>query len=215
VKVDAVATRHNMLRLKGRLVSLGAGVELLKGRRKALTREFMDLVEICMEDRSILHDLLLRARRALELQKAFSGEAIASLSHASFRELDLEIRKKNIWGVNVPEIREVPVVRRLEARGISPVGERSGLVETARDFERVVDRIIKMASNEVRATRIGEIIRSDTRKINAIDEVVLPAIRGSIKKIAAVLEEREREEVFRLKRYRSRKARRPGATPAP
>ena len=215
MKTDEAATRHNMLRLKGRLASLGGGVELLKSRRRALTREFMDLVETCMEDRSILHDLLLRARRALELQKALSGEAIASLSYASFRELDLEIRKKNIWGVNVPEIREVPVVRRFEARGISPVGERSALVETARDFERVVDRLIKMASNEVRASRIGEMIRSDTRKINAIDEVVLPAIRGSIKKIAAVLEEREREEVFRLKRFRAGKEKRGVGEPTP
>ena len=197
-----------MLRLKARAASLGSGVELLKGRRRALTREFMDLVEICMADRSVLHGLLVNARRGLELQRAFAGEALTSLGHASKRKLNLEITKRNVWGVNVPEIEEVPVVRTLGARGISPVGERAGLVETARDFERVVDRIIKMASKEIRAHRIGEMIKSDTRKINAIDEVVLPGLRGGIKKIAAVLEEREREEVFRLKRFAARKERR-------
>jgi V/A-type H+-transporting ATPase subunit D len=76
----------------------------------------------------------------------------------------------------------------------------------AKSFEYVVDRVVKMASKEVRANRVGEIIRSDTRKINAIDELILPALKGRIKYIARVLEEREREEVFRLKRYKGRRA---------
>jgi V/A-type H+-transporting ATPase subunit D len=206
VKTEGVATRQNLLVLKERREALKAGVELLKGRRKALTREFVDLVEECIAERATLNKLLTKARRALELARAINGEALTSLAHASQRKVTFEIKKRNVWGVNVPEIQEVPVVRHLEARGVSPLGERAGLVDVAKSFEYVVDRVVKMASKEVRANRVGEIIRSDTRKINAIDELILPALKGRIKYIARVLEEREREEVFRLKRYKGRRA---------
>jgi H(+)-transporting ATP synthase subunit D len=167
VKTEGVATRQNLLVLKERREALKAGVELLKGRRKALTREFVDLVEECIAERATLNKLLTKARRALELARAINGEALTSLAHASQRKVTFEIKKRNVWGVNVPEIQEVPVVRHLEARGVSPLGERAGLVDVAKSFEYVVDRVVKMASKEVRANRVGEIIRSDTRKINA------------------------------------------------
>jgi V/A-type H+-transporting ATPase subunit D len=223
VKTEDVATRQNLLSLKERLGALKAGVELLKGRRKALTKEFVSLVEECIEERATLARLLIKARRGLELARALNGEALTSLSHASKRKVTFEIKKKNVWGVNVPEFQQVPVVRQLEARGVSPLGERAGLVDVAKGFEYVVDRVLRMASCEVeyvvdrvlrmascevRANRMGEMIRSDTRKINAIDELILPALKGRVKYIERVLEEREREEVFRLKRYKGRRRKR-------
>jgi vacuolar-type H+-ATPase subunit D/Vma8 len=48
-------------------------------------------------------------------------------------------------------------------------------------------------------------IRSDTRKINAIRDVILPSMIRRAGAIAGVLEEREREEVFRLKRIKSKR----------
>jgi V/A-type H+-transporting ATPase subunit D len=64
---------------------------------------------------------------------------------------------------------------------------------------------VKIASREIRLTAIGEVIRSDSRKINAINEVILPSIKNRIKYIERVLEEREREEIFRLKRNKARR----------
>ncbi len=206
MKLEEAPTRLNLLTLKGRLEGIKAGVELLRGRRKALTREFVDLLEGCIEERATLARLLVKARRGLELSRAINGEALASLAHASTRKVTFDIKKTNLWGVNVPEIEEVPVVRHLEARGISPLGERAGLVDLAKDFESVIDRVIKMASCEVRANRLGEMIRSDTRKINVIDGVILPVLSKCIRSIERVLEEREREEVFRLKRYKAKRA---------
>ena len=75
----------------------------------------------------------------------------------------------------------------------------------AKEFEGACELIIKIASREIRLTRIGEVIRSDSRKINAITEVILPSIKGRIKYIERVLEEREREEVYRLKRNKAKR----------
>ncbi|MEE9613587.1 MAG: V-type ATP synthase subunit D [Thermodesulfobacteriota bacterium] len=201
----AASTRHNLMKLKESYEALHAGNGLLKGRRESLMREFFGLVDECIERRNALSKLLARAQRGLELTRAVGGDTLDSFAHASARKVSLEIEVKNVWGVNVPEISSVPVVRRLEARGVSPVGERAGALDAAKAFETVVDGMVNLASPEARLGRVGELIRSDTRKINAIDGVVLPALNTRIRAIERVLEEREREEVVRLKRYKERK----------
>ncbi|CAG1000814.1 partial V/A-type H+/Na+-transporting ATPase subunit D, partial [Gammaproteobacteria bacterium] len=126
-------------------------------------------------------------------------------AYAARRHVSLNIRARNVWGVFIPEIEDVSLTRTLDAMGISPVGESAAVINTARRFEAASELIVRIASREIRLTRIGEVIRSDSRKINAINEVILPSIKRRIKHIERVLEEREREEIFRLKRNKARR----------
>ncbi len=169
-------------------------------------KEFMGLVEECMKTREDLTRLLSKARRNLEIAGAMEGEALTSLAVKSERNITLDIKIKNVWGVKIPEIVERPVVRSLEARDVSPIGESPFALGTARDFEMAVSLMIKMAGPEARLARVGEMIKSDSRKINAIGEVMLPDMKTRIKAIERVLEEREKEEIYRIKRYKSVKA---------
>lgn len=198
-------TRQNLLGLKAQLDTMKAGVELLSGRRKALTREFFGLVGQCLENRDELTEMLAQAQKKLQIVRALDSEGLKSLTNASTRDLSLDIELTSIWGITVPEIHEKPVVRGLEARGVSFLGERVGSLEAAKAFETIVARLVKMASKEVKLQRVGDMIRSDTRKINAIDEFILPEMASHIKAMERILEEREREEVFRLKRYKRKR----------
>ena len=51
---------------------------------------------------------------------------------------------------------------------------------------------------------IGEEIKKTTRRVNALEQVVIPRIRGEIRFIRDVLEQRAREDVFRLKRIKKK-----------
>ncbi len=197
-------TRLNLLVLKSRHEVVKKGLDLLRSKREALMKEFFGLVDECVEMRERLTGLLVKAQHGLQRARAFYEEELGSAAAALKRDVSIDIKVKNIWGVNVPVIEQKPLVRKLEARDISPVGERAGVLEVARDFEVVADHIVRMASKEIMLNRVGEMIRADTRKINAITEVRLPHLRESIKSIERVLEEREREEVFRLKRFKAR-----------
>ena len=52
--------------------------------------------------------------------------------------------------------------------------------------------------------RLGAEIKRTTRRINALNEVVLPTLSHQVREIRLALEERDREEVFRTKRFRTR-----------
>ncbi|MBI5454560.1 MAG: V-type ATP synthase subunit D [Deltaproteobacteria bacterium] len=198
-------TREQLLTLKRQHEVIRKGLDLLKSKREALMKEFFGIVEESIGMRNDLTGLLTKAERDLQVARALAGAEVESFANAAKREVSLAIKVKNIWGVFVPEIEETALVRTLEARDISPVGERAQVIETARQFESAADLIVRIASREVRLTRIGEMIRSDTRKINAITEVILPSLSRRIKYITRMLEEREREEIFRLKRNKAKR----------
>lgn len=198
-------TRQQLLALRAQAEVIKKGLELLKSKREALMKEFFNIVEESLELRSRLTELLNRAQRDLERARALNGFEVESFAHGAKRDISLNIRVHNVWGVSVPDIEEITLTRSLDARDISPIGVRAEVFDTAKQFELASDLIVKIASKEIRLSRVGEVIRSDTRKINAISEVMLPSLDKRIRVIERMLEEREREEIFRLKRFKAHK----------
>ena len=198
-------TREQFLSLRRRYEVIGKGLELLKSKREALMKEFFSMVDESIRMRDELTAMLGAAYRGLERARAINGAAVESFAFGARRTVSLNIRARNVWGVLIPEIEDVKLARTLDAMDVSPVGENSGVIDTARRFEAASELIVRIASREIRLTAIGEVIRADSRKINAINEVILPSIKNRVKFIERVLEEREREEIFRLKRNKARK----------
>lgn len=198
----AKPTRQQLLTLRSQYGVIRKGLDLLKSKREALMKEFFGIVEETVKLRDRLSDLLAAASRDLEKARALDEPGVLSFANSAARDISLEIKVRNVWGVKVPDVEEKPLIRTLGARDISPVGTMSGIIVAAREFEAATDLLVKIAARETRLQRIGEAIKTDTRKINAITEIMLPSLGGRIKQIERVLDEREREGVFRLKRYK-------------
>ena len=90
----------------------------------------------CVTLRSQLNSQLKDAIYELYFAKAFLGDAVKSTAYASRRDISLDIKVKNVWGVNVPEVEQKAFVRDMDARDISPIGEGSLIIETAQSFEK-------------------------------------------------------------------------------
>jgi V/A-type H+/Na+-transporting ATPase subunit D len=141
----------------------------------------------------------------LSLAKAVEGrEVLEAAALADPRRLEVEIETKNIWGTRIPTITTNEVRRTILARGQDPVAVTARTVESADHFEEVVGAILEVASTEVTLRKIGEEIKKTTRRVNALEQVVIPRIRGEIRYIRDVLEQRAREDVFRLKRIKKK-----------
>ncbi len=205
-------TRQQLLLLNARHDAVSKGLALLKSKRDALMKEFFGAVEESVRMRERLTELIGAGWRAVALSEALYGpEALNSFAHASRRDVALDIKVRNIWGVNVPEIGDIRFARSLDARDISPIGDRALVLQAARAFETSADMLVKIASKEIKLSGLGEEIKADTRKVNAITEVLLPAMKDGVKAIERTLEEREREEVFRLKRYKGKRRQETGS----
>jgi len=68
--------------------------------------------------------------------------------------------------------------------------------------------LLTIASRELHLARLGEEIQETSRRINALEQLLLPALAADAARIEAALDERDREDAVRLKRLRGKRARR-------
>lgn len=180
------------------------GAELLRSKREALASEFVRLTRGVIAAREQLATRLREATRALTLARALQGdEALASLALAAARDIPLAIERRKVWGIPSPEVQGPQLVRAPDARGASPVGWGLAAADAARRHEEAVDTLIAISSPEMRLKRLGEEIRNASRKINALEQVLIPGLDQAIGRIEVALEEREREAIGRLKRFKA------------
>lgn len=180
------------------------GAELLRSKREALASEFVRLTRGVIAGREQLATRLREATRALTLARALQGdETLASLALAAAREIPLTIERRKVWGIPSPEVKGPQLVRASDARGASPVGWGLAAAEAARRHEEALETLIAISSQETRLKRLGEEIRKASRKINALEQVLIPGLDQEIARIEVALEEREREAIGRLKRFKA------------
>ncbi len=197
------ATRAELLAKKKQIALARQGRDLLKEKRNALFQELMRTAEQVMRSSDELGRRVGEATMALAVAEALDGpEAVRSAAFAAQGQVTLEVTGANIMGVPVPVIEQKSVARGPLGRGYSLPGVTSRIEAAAEAFEALLDLIIGLASSEMRLRRLAEEIGRTTRRVNALDNVLIPHLEAQRDYIQMVLEEREREDLFRLKRVK-------------
>lgn len=194
----------NLLLLKRRSEVAQRGLALLRSKREALMREFFAVMDRVVESREQMETLMGQALSTLTLALSMEGRAsLRSAGYAAKRTLSIELTERNVWGVRFPEVHYGPVIRAFDARGYSVSGVSTHIDETARRFEQVLEAILRNVSVELRLKKLGSETKKVTRRINALNEVMIPALAREIRNIRQTLEEHEREDLFRMKRFKT------------
>jgi V/A-type H+-transporting ATPase subunit D len=176
------------------------GRDLLEQKRTALMNEFLRIADKVMERSDALQMAAANSRQALAWAEAFAGtEAVKSAALASRGELALQVRSISVMGVKVPHIEQKRVSRSVLGRGYSVVGTSITIDEVAAAFETQVDYIIRLAESELRLTRLASEIQRTSRRLNALDHLLIPRLEAECNFIQMALDERERSDHFRLK----------------
>jgi V/A-type H+-transporting ATPase subunit D len=222
-------TRTNLLQRKAQIQLAVQGADLLKNKRDVLITEFMKIMNDLVERRHNLEDITHKAYHALARARAFDGEeALESAAMAAQRTITVDIRQKKIWGVPIPDIERITLGRTVTERGYSFAGVPARVDLTAHHFEDILTSVVAIAATDVVLRRMGDEIRRTTRRLNALEQILIPRLTGEARYIRTTLEEREREDVSRLKKIKGKSGgarkgarkgqagkRPPAASPAP
>merc|ERR1712060_866962 len=87
--------------------------------------------------------------------------------------------------------------------GLSKGGQQIAKARTT--FSKSVDVLIQLATLQTSFVILDEAIKVTSRRVNALDTVVIPRISNTVAYIKSELDELEREEFFRLKRSQDKK----------
>lgn len=191
----------NLLARRGQLGLAVRGVDLLQKKRDALVREFFGLIHETLEARRQLNAAGREAHMALFLAKAFDGPQeveVLSLSVPVISNAQAEV--ENVWGTRVPRLE----VERPRGITVSPLGVGGQTLAAQAAFRKLSEALLRVANTESRLRRIGEEIKKTARRVNALEQAVIPGIQSQIHYIQQVLDQQEQEDIFRLKRIKGK-----------
>ncbi|HEY7028174.1 MAG TPA: V-type ATP synthase subunit D [Gemmatimonadales bacterium] len=201
-------TRQNLLGLDRRLARVSRGTALLRRKREALVAELFRLARPAASARVSIAD---RAQTAYPLLlDALAEEGYAGLRALGWpgRELSVEIRQAQVWGIAVAELLQRPPIRRtLAARGTPPPTASPVTSETATAFEELSELLLDAANREALLRRLGEALNRTSRQVNTLERRLGPALLAQRAAIRRTLDEREREDHLRLERLVKRDSR--------
>lgn len=200
--------RLQLLQNRKRLSLVKRGAKILSDKRDSLLKEFRGMVAEVRDARRDLDKKIDVAGKSMLLARSMeSVEGLESAAAAASSKVVFPVSIKRVWGVKIPEIDYHTQRRSLFDRGSLP-GYRHPVVDkTAGRFEDVIDAVVKSAVVESRFNAIGGAIRTTSRRVNALEQVIEPEIAKEIGVIGDYLEEMSREEIFRIKRYKALKLR--------
>lgn len=197
--------RTYLLRLKEKQAAVAGSLKILKARRQALLLEFLASVRPYLNSRQQIKELYKNALQELNLTLGHEGKlAVASIAGINKREDALVIRQKNILGVRYYDV-DLPgeIRRQVDARNYDFTACSGHMEEAMNLFETLVEAMLSLAAFETKVRRLGEEILRVSRRARVLEERVLPNLVGKIRATDQYIGEREREEYFRLKKFKN------------
>ena len=198
-------TRTDLRELRDKAASIGNSVAILKARRQALIRGFLDSVRPLVRSRDAIRLDYARAIGELHLAEGHEGIAtIGALAALAERPVGVDVAERNALGVRYRELTIYgPFVRRPDERGYDYTATTPHLDEATHLFESILETMLEIGAFESKLKMLGEEILRVTRRTRVLEERVLPGLRSDIRRIEQFLGEREREAHYRLKRFKT------------
>ena len=213
---QANPTRMELIRKNAQIRLAEQGRDLLREKMDALIQEFFRIMQTVSRSRDELEAMADVAQQSLLTALAADDPVtVKSASFATKRGLSLDIKGKNIMGVPVPVIEKKRISKSVFERGYSIISTSGRIDEAAEKFEGELDLVIGLAESETALKRLGGEIQMTRRRVNALEQVLIPQLKSQAKYIESTIDEREREDLFRLKKVKKIIGRKKRAPEAP
>ena len=190
-------TKSTLMAAKSSLEFSEKGYELLDKKRNVLIREMMSYVSKARELQNEVNITFSKAYKVLQAANINSGITnVEDIAMTVEEAMDYDILFKSVMGVEVPKI----IFERKEMEPKYGFYRTSAAIDDAmKEFNRVKYLTYELAEVENAVYRLAMEVKKTQKRANALKNIQIPKFEEIVKFITEVLEEKEREDFFRLK----------------
>ena len=194
-------TRMELTSLKKRLKTAQRGHKLLKDKQDELIKKFIEMVKKNKEYREEVEAELTTAFKNFLIARAvMSSEVLEEAIMYPTQKVSLELETRNIMSVNSPVFNLIREERDENATNY-PYGfaGTSGELDSAiSSLQGVFEKLIELAQLEKTCQLMASEIEKTRRRVNALEYVMIPQFKDTVKYITMKLDENERGNRVRL-----------------
>ncbi len=196
------STRMELLRLKSRKRLAERGHNLLKEKSDSLIMEFFNAVAEIKEARAQVEAALKEAFSSLTQAKMIMGPSrVVEFAYASRIETRLDINTRSMMGVRIPVL---SIEQHIPEIPYSLPDSSVRLDTMSSKFLEALQAIVRLAEVESTVNRLALEIERTKRRVSALESIVIPRLEATLRFVKLALEEREREDFYRIKLVKAR-----------
>lgn len=202
-RLNVNPTRMELRRLKTRLKTAVRGHKLLKDKSDETIRQFMIYIKENQRLRKEIESELAFALNNFTLASAVNtSQAIEEAVLMPGTEIKIESTEKNVMGVTVPEIKILDSQQE-DLYPYSFASVTSELDNSISNLSALWEKLVKLAEIEKTCDMLADEIEKNRRRVNALEYVMIPQLKETIKYITMKLDENERSNTIRLMKVKS------------
>jgi len=198
-------TKANLMTAQVALGFSKKGYELLDKKRNVLIREMMSFMDRAKVIQQKMQGIFKEAYEALIMANITIGiNEVNEVAESIPQATEFTILTQSIMGVEIPQIK-------YEKRELEPYYSfyhtNTALDVALKEFHRVKYLLYELAEIEDSVYKLATEIKRTQKRTNALKNIQIPKYEALVKMISEMLEEKEREDFFRLKVLKKKKLR--------
>ena len=196
-------TRMELLEIRKKLILAEKGHKLLEEKRDALVEKFFDVIDRRNEIMKVLNEEFKDAFLSLIQAQMILGEKkVEDVSYLSKDIGEVSFDYENIMGVKIPKVNSEEI--KPSKKPFYGFFETCSKLDDAHNkFSELVKKLLELADIESDIKSLSVEIEKTKRRVNVLENTLIPQLIATIKYISMQLEEREREDFFRRKRIKA------------
>lgn len=196
-------TRMDLLDIRKKLVLADKGHKLLEEKRDALVEKFFGIIHKRNElVKQIDVDFSIAFLSLIQSQMILGEKKVEDISYITPDIGLIDIETDNIMGVKIPKMNKSQIKQELEP-SYSFIETCSKLDDAQQEFKHLLIKLVDLADLEGGIKSLAVEIEKTKRRVNVLENNLIPKLTSTIKYIEMQLEEREREDFFRRKRIKA------------
>ncbi len=203
-KIEGInPTRMELLEIRKKLTLAEKGHKLLEEKRDALVEKFFGIIDkrtklykqINVKFKEAFSDLIQSQMILGENKVIDNSSLIENIGEISFEN-------DNIMGVKIPKMNKDNINQNVKTL-YSFSDTCSKLDDSQRKFNDVLINLLELSDMEGKIKSLAIEIEKTKRRVNVLENNLIPRLYATQKYIEMQLEEREREDFFRRKRIKA------------